>query len=70
MAHFRMNTQIREQTTSFLRGFRSIVNLEWLSLFSTPEVSDLLSVPSHYLNENNNVFITFVLYVAATVNFR
>lgn len=38
MAHFRMHTQIREQTAGFIRGFRSIVNPDWLSLFSTPEV--------------------------------
>jgi ubiquitin-protein ligase E3 B len=40
MAYFRMNTQIREQTNAFIRGFRSIVNPDWLSLFSTPEVND------------------------------
>lgn len=39
MAHFRMHTQIREQTSAFLRGFRSLVNPKWLALFSTPEVS-------------------------------
>lgn len=39
MAHFRMHTQIREQTAAFIRGFRSIINPEWLSIFSTPEVS-------------------------------
>lgn len=38
MAYFRMHTQIRDQTAAFIRGFRSIVNLDWLSLFSTPEV--------------------------------
>lgn len=39
MAHFRMHVQIKDQTTAFIRGFRSIINPEWLSLFSTPEVS-------------------------------
>ncbi|CAD7004877.1 unnamed protein product [Ceratitis capitata] len=38
MAYFHMNTQIREQTQAFNRGFRSIVNPEWLSLFSPPEL--------------------------------
>lgn len=38
MAYFRMHTQIRDQTAAFIRGFRGIVNLDWLSLFSTPEV--------------------------------
>nr|XP_018915602.1 PREDICTED: ubiquitin-protein ligase E3B [Bemisia tabaci] len=43
MAHFRMHTQIREQTAAFIRGFRSIINPEWLSIFSTPEVQRLIS---------------------------
>lgn len=43
MAYFHMNTQIREQTQAFNRGFRSIVNLEWLSLFSPPELQRLIS---------------------------
>lgn len=44
MAYFRMHTQIRDQTAAFIRGFRSIVNLDWLSLFSTPEVKILIIV--------------------------
>ncbi|GAB0093851.1 ubiquitin-protein ligase E3B [Sergentomyia squamirostris] len=43
MAYFRMHTQIKEQTAAFIRGFRSIVNPEWLSLFSTPELQRLIS---------------------------
>uniref|UniRef100_A0A667ZWG0 Ubiquitin-protein ligase E3B n=1 Tax=Myripristis murdjan TaxID=586833 RepID=A0A667ZWG0_9TELE len=43
MAHFRMHTQIKEQTTAFIRGFRSIINPEWLHMFSTPEVQRLVS---------------------------
>ncbi|XP_070070990.1 ubiquitin-protein ligase E3B isoform X2 [Drosophila takahashii] len=43
MAFFHMNTQIREQTIAFNRGFRSIVNPEWLSLFSPPELQRLIS---------------------------
>lgn len=39
MAHFRMHIQIKDQTAAFIRGFRSIINPDWLSLFSTPEVS-------------------------------
>ncbi|CAG2067780.1 unnamed protein product, partial [Timema podura] len=38
MAHFRMHTQIKDQTAAFIKGFRAIINPEWLSLFSTPEV--------------------------------
>ncbi|XP_027890096.1 ubiquitin-protein ligase E3B isoform X2 [Xiphophorus couchianus] len=43
MAHFRMHTQIKEQTAAFIRGFRNIINPEWLHMFSTPEVQRLIS---------------------------
>uniref|UniRef100_A0A8C8J6H4 Ubiquitin-protein ligase E3B n=2 Tax=Oncorhynchus TaxID=8016 RepID=A0A8C8J6H4_ONCTS len=43
MAHFRMHTQIKEQTAAFIRGYRSIINPEWLHMFSTPEVQRLVS---------------------------
>lgn len=38
MAHYVMHTQIKAQTAAFIKGFKSIINPEWLSLFSTPEV--------------------------------
>lgn len=43
MAHFKMHTQIKEQTKAFIRGFRSIVNPEWFGLFSVPEFQRLIS---------------------------
>ncbi|CAH1155824.1 unnamed protein product [Phaedon cochleariae] len=43
MAHFRMHVQIKDQTAAFIRGFRSIVNPDWLTLFSTPELQRLIS---------------------------
>ncbi|KAF2900658.1 hypothetical protein ILUMI_05537 [Ignelater luminosus] len=43
MAHFRMHVQIKDQTAAFIRGFRSIISPEWLSLFSTPELQRLIS---------------------------
>ncbi|XP_035458501.2 ubiquitin-protein ligase E3B [Spodoptera frugiperda] len=43
MAHFRMHTQIKDQTNAFIKGFRTIINPEWLSLFSTPELQRLVS---------------------------
>uniref|UniRef100_A0A8C9T877 HECT-type E3 ubiquitin transferase n=1 Tax=Scleropages formosus TaxID=113540 RepID=A0A8C9T877_SCLFO len=43
MAHFRMHTQIKDQTVAFIRGFRCIINPEWLHMFSTPEVQRLIS---------------------------
>ncbi|XP_004930382.1 ubiquitin-protein ligase E3B [Bombyx mori] len=43
MAHFRMHMQIKDQTNAFIKGFRTIINPEWLSLFSTPELQRLIS---------------------------
>lgn len=43
MARFKMHTQIKQQITAFIRGFRSIVNYDWLRMFSTPEVQKLIS---------------------------
>ncbi|XP_078410555.1 ubiquitin-protein ligase E3B isoform X1 [Cetorhinus maximus] len=43
MAHFRMHTQVKDQTIAFIRGFRSIINPEWLRMFSTPEVQRLIA---------------------------
>ncbi|KAJ8917808.1 hypothetical protein NQ315_010714 [Exocentrus adspersus] len=37
MAHFRMHVQIKDQTAAFIKGFRAIINPDWLTLFSTPE---------------------------------
>ncbi|XP_076061977.1 ubiquitin-protein ligase E3B [Oratosquilla oratoria] len=43
MAHFKLHTQIKDQTRAFIRGFRSIINPEWLLLFSVPEFQRLIS---------------------------
>ncbi|XP_034942891.1 ubiquitin-protein ligase E3B isoform X2 [Chelonus insularis] len=43
MAHFRMHRQIKDQTAAFTKGFKSIINPDWLSLFSTPELQRLIS---------------------------
>ncbi|KAF5298208.1 hypothetical protein FQA39_LY02632 [Lamprigera yunnana] len=43
MAHFRMHVQIKDQTAAFIRGFRSIISPDWLSLFSTPELQRLIA---------------------------
>ena len=42
MARFRMYDQIKDQIAAFTKGFRSIINSDWLSLFSTPEVRFIL----------------------------
>ena len=43
VAHFRMHTQLRKQTAEFVRGFHSIINPEWLGLFSPREIQKLIS---------------------------
>ena len=43
MAHFRMYRQIREQNLAFIRGFKSVVNADWLNMFSSPELQKLIS---------------------------
>jgi len=43
MAHFKMRVQIREQSSAFIRGFKSIICADWLDMFSTPELQKLIS---------------------------
>uniref|UniRef100_A0A0R3W4Q5 HECT-type E3 ubiquitin transferase n=1 Tax=Taenia asiatica TaxID=60517 RepID=A0A0R3W4Q5_TAEAS len=43
MAMFRMYKQIRGQTASFIRGFYSIINPDWLAMFSPMELQQLIS---------------------------
>ena len=43
MAHFRLHTQLKDQTSAFKRGFYSIVNKAWISCFSPPELQRLIS---------------------------
>ncbi|XP_039256080.2 ubiquitin-protein ligase E3B-like [Styela clava] len=43
LAHYRLHTQIKEQTRAFIAGFRSIVNKQWTSMFSAPELQRLIS---------------------------
>ncbi|KAM4809996.1 ubiquitin-protein ligase E3B [Rhinophrynus dorsalis] len=43
MAHFRMHTQIKNQTVALINGFRSIIRPEWIRMFSAPELQRLIS---------------------------
>ena len=43
MAHFRMYRQIKDQTQAFIRGFKSVINPDWLYMFSAPEFQKLIS---------------------------
>lgn len=61
MAHFRMHTQIKEQTAAFIRGFRSIINPEWLHMFSTPEVQRLVSGDNAEIDLDDLKYVNFIL---------
>ncbi len=43
MAHFRMRTQLKQQSTAFIQGFHSIINTAWISCFSPGELQRLIS---------------------------
>ncbi|XP_040567057.1 ubiquitin-protein ligase E3B [Lepeophtheirus salmonis] len=43
VAQFVLHSQIKEQVAAFTRGFRAILPIDWLNLFSPPEVLRLIS---------------------------
>lgn len=43
LAHYRLHTCIKDQTKSFISGFRSIIKPEWTAMFSAPELQRLIS---------------------------
>ena len=43
MAHYKMYTQIRAQIQAFVKGFKSIIDEDWLRMFSLPELQKLIS---------------------------
>mmetsp|Transcript_50018 Transcript_50018/g.57417 ORF Transcript_50018/g.57417 Transcript_50018/m.57417 type:complete len:534 (+) Transcript_50018:1-1602(+) len=43
LSHFRLNKQIEQQCTAFLRGFLSIINRTWLEMFNERELQMLIS---------------------------
>jgi ubiquitin-protein ligase E3 C len=43
LSHFKLNTQIRTQTSAFIRGLQDVVNPAWLQLFSSSELQRLIS---------------------------
>lgn len=63
MAHFRMHTQIKEQTAAFIRGFRSIINPEWLHMFSTPEVQRLVSGDNAEIDLDDLKYVTLITLI-------
>ncbi|RUS19218.1 hypothetical protein BC937DRAFT_87818 [Endogone sp. FLAS-F59071] len=43
MAHYRLNQQSKDQSKAFINGFKSIINENWLKLFSPPELQRVIS---------------------------
>jgi len=43
MAQYRLNTNIKEQSNAFIRGFLSVISPQWLGIFSGPELQRLIS---------------------------
>lgn len=43
LAHYRLHTQIKDQTRAFIAGFRSIIDKRWTSMFSARELQRLIS---------------------------
>ena len=39
MGRFKLYTQIKDQIRAFITGFRTMINPDWMLLFSAPEVS-------------------------------
>lgn len=42
-AHYKLTTQIKEQTAAFTRGFHSVINPQWMSIFSAQEFQKVIS---------------------------
>uniref|UniRef100_H2Z543 HECT-type E3 ubiquitin transferase n=1 Tax=Ciona savignyi TaxID=51511 RepID=H2Z543_CIOSA len=43
LAHYRLHTQILQQTKAFISGFRAVIPKSWTSMFSAPELQRLIS---------------------------
>jgi ubiquitin-protein ligase E3 B len=43
MADYRLNLQLKKQTAAFVRGFRSLIDGNWIQCFAAPELRRLIS---------------------------
>lgn len=43
LAHYKMSTQIKDQTNAFVKGFHSIIDPQWMSMFSAREFQRVIS---------------------------
>ena len=44
-AHYKLNVETRQQTRAFLSGFRQLIPLDWLRIFSTQGKHRFFSLP-------------------------
>ena len=42
-AYFRMYTQLKKQSAAFIRGFHSLIDKQWIAIFSPNELQRLIS---------------------------
>ena len=52
-AHYHLNVTTKDQTEAFLRGFRELIDMKWLSMFSEPELQLLISGEDKPLDVND-----------------
>ena len=43
LAHYKLSTQIKDQTDAFVRGFQSIINPQWMEMFTAREFQRVIS---------------------------
>ena len=43
VAHHRLNTEIKQQSAAFLRGFHQIIEPQWIAMFDRTEMQELLA---------------------------
>ena len=61
-----MRVQIREQTSAFIRGFKSIVTPDWLEMFSAPELQKLISGDADSLDIEDLKSVHFFIVLMET----
>lgn len=43
LAHYKLSTQIKDQTNAFVKGFHSIISPKWMEMFSAREFQRVIS---------------------------
>ncbi|KAG6553003.1 hypothetical protein Mapa_005340 [Marchantia paleacea] len=53
VANHRLNTQIRQQSSYFLRGFQQLIKMEWINMFNEQELQILISGSQEGMDVND-----------------